>query len=448
MSVRVTIACALVLAALAWTRPASAYAWMIRHGYSGCTTCHADPSGGELLTKYGRVQGDLVLRMRYGKDAVSAQASDAGEGETESFDSFDDFDDDLGGEGEAKRPDDARQEAPAESADAGGESGMLWGLIDLPDALLLGGSYRHLSVYQDGDFDTFPMQLDLYGQLGFGSLRVGGSIGVAKVPVGSPHARAAQITTNQGDELNAISRTHWIGFDFGARRELTLRAGRINLPFGMRIPEHVMWVREATRTDRESDQQHGVALSYNGTLFRGELMAIAGNYQINPDKYRERGYSAYVETWVTEPFATGVSSLLTRADEDVETLDAETTTRGAHGVFTRITVSQPIVVFVEMNALHRSRRELGYVGFLQIDYELVQGLHFGATGEVLDSGYRQIEDPSTGLDIERAPGAGEPRFGGWLTVDWFFLPQLEARVDAVFRQEAPPAFMGQLHLYL
>ena len=46
---------------------AHAYTWMIKHGYSGCAVCHADPSGGELLTEYGRVQSDLLLRMRYGK---------------------------------------------------------------------------------------------------------------------------------------------------------------------------------------------------------------------------------------------------------------------------------------------------------------------------------------------------------------------------------------------
>src|ERR671910_1173384 len=81
------------LAIVFWAEPAQAYTWMIRHGYAGCVTCHADPSGGELLTPYGRVQGDLVLRMRYGKDDVSAAASETSGG-GESFDSFDSFDSD------------------------------------------------------------------------------------------------------------------------------------------------------------------------------------------------------------------------------------------------------------------------------------------------------------------------------------------------------------------
>src|SRR5690606_27784727 len=133
---------------------------------------------------------------------------------------------------------------------------------------------------------------------------------------GSPHARAAQVTHGQGDQYNLLSRTHWLGFDLGANDEYLLRLGRMNLPFGVRIPEHTMWAREATRTDRESDQQHGIALAYTGDTFRMEAMGIAGNFQINPDKYRERGYSLYFEYFPTPYVALGASSMLTFAQED------------------------------------------------------------------------------------------------------------------------------------
>ena len=85
--------CAALIAVALFAPPAQAYTWMIRHGYGGCVTCHADASGGELLTPYGRVQSDLILRMRYGKDNVSAAASGEGGGaKFDSFDSFDSFD--------------------------------------------------------------------------------------------------------------------------------------------------------------------------------------------------------------------------------------------------------------------------------------------------------------------------------------------------------------------
>src|SRR5205807_1331922 len=57
--------------AVAWVlfsvREAHAYGFMIRHDYGGCIQCHADPSGGGLLTTYGRMQSETLLRTRYGK---------------------------------------------------------------------------------------------------------------------------------------------------------------------------------------------------------------------------------------------------------------------------------------------------------------------------------------------------------------------------------------------
>jgi hypothetical protein len=270
-------------------------------------------------------------------------------------------------------------------------------------------------------------------------VRAEASIGASRVDVGSPHARAAQVTTGQGHDLNLISRTHWVGVDF-AGAKYTLRAGRINLPFGLRIPEHTMWVREATQTDRESDQDHGVALAYNGDFMRAEIMAIAGNYQVNPDEYRERGGSMYVEGLLTDEFALGVSALATSAKFDRVTLDQENTVRQAYGVFARTALVEQAVVLFETDVLLRSRRESGYVGFLQADLEFIQGLHFMLTGEALDNGAVDGE--------ERTDGFGKPRFGGWISLDWFFLPHMEARVDAIIRQDDPFTLLSQLHVFL
>src|SRR5690606_21493049 len=217
----------LLLAGVFWTDSAHAYAWMIRHDYTACGSCHADPSGGELLTDYGRATSDLVLRTQYGSKKTEEASGKEGEG----------FE--------------------------GPKTGLFWGAIDLPDALLLSGAYRNLYLIRPKEEKKFTfvpvMQADLYGQLKLGPMRFGGSLGIAKVPVGSPHARAAQVTGNDEGGLNLISRSHYVGVDLGSK--VVLRAGRLNLPFGVRIPEHTMWVREATRTDRESDQQHGLAFS-------------------------------------------------------------------------------------------------------------------------------------------------------------------------------------------
>ncbi len=62
------------LFALFVSKPAAAYPWMIKHGYSNCSTCHADPSGGELLTVYGRVMSDAFLSMQWKSEESAARA--------------------------------------------------------------------------------------------------------------------------------------------------------------------------------------------------------------------------------------------------------------------------------------------------------------------------------------------------------------------------------------
>src|SRR5262249_33540934 len=61
-------ASAVLLGLGAWgAAPAArAYPWMIKHDYAACAVCHADPSGGGLLTAYGRAQSELLVRMPYG----------------------------------------------------------------------------------------------------------------------------------------------------------------------------------------------------------------------------------------------------------------------------------------------------------------------------------------------------------------------------------------------
>jgi hypothetical protein len=385
------------LFAFALSSHASAYAWMIRHEYSSCATCHADPSGGELLTLYGRVTSDAALRTQYGS----------------------------GGEQSDK-------------------SGLFWGLVDLPKQLLLSGSYRSLSVTRPSESDAFKfvpvMMGDIYGQLTLGPVLMGGSVGIAKVREGSLHARPAQVTTNGDDQVNMISRTHYVGLQLND--SMWLRAGRLNLPFGVRIPEHTMWVREATRSDRESDQQHSVAFAYVGERVRLEAQAILGNYQIGPDQFRERGYSAFIEGIGDGNIAAGVSSKVTFAKEDRLTGEKDSL-RQAHGLMMRWAPARQFVLMAEADALFRTSANAGYVGFVQGDYEPLQGLHFILTGEVLDEGAAITTPPQV-----VSPGVGQPKLGMWGSIDWFFWTQLELRVDAVVRQNDPFTILSQFHLYL
>jgi hypothetical protein len=384
MSVRAAIAIAL---ALVWlpVRPARAYAWMIRNGYTGCATCHVDPSGAGVLTPYGRAQGDILLQSHFGTAGAEAAPS----------------------------------------------SNFLWNALRLPDWLLGGGGVRvaELATKVGGDATTTDfilMQADIAAAVSTGGFRATASIGGV-----TSNGSAAAVAGN------VVAREYWVGYSFQEDAWL-VRAGRIQVPFGIRFIEHNMYVRQATRTDINDTQQHGVAIAYSGERFRGELMGIAGNFQVSPDAHRERGYSGYVEFAAAKELAIGISSLVTHAADDLSLRVPNT--RQAHGAFVRYAPWRPLVLLAEADFIAQSPTGLpsrrGLVTVNQADVEPWQGLHLMLTGETYD------------------PGASRVSYGGWLSAVWFFGPHLDIRADLirssdVFGNQRTPvlAYMGQLHAY-
>jgi hypothetical protein len=385
---------AVAMAVLLLPRSAAAYPWMIRHGYTQCATCHADPSGGGLLVPYGRAQGEILLRMRYGS-SVEREPSRAAE--------------------------------------------PMFGVLPLPSALLVGGSVRSLHLRRfpaqgASSARTILMQADLLGQIELGRLRASASMGYI-------HEGALPASITRGAEDRLVSRVHWAGADLGREREWLVRAGRMNLPFGLRSIEHVSFVRAETRTDINAAQQHGASIAYHRGPWRGELMAVLGNFQIAQDRFRSRGYAGFLELAPSRVAAVGVSSLALHTDLDPQLLTPSW--RQAHGVFARYSPERAVVLGAEIDALHTSqptpgRTAFGSVGQVTVDFEPVQGLHLAETLEVL---LRDFD--------ERAS------IGLWSTAWWFFLPHADVRLDFVSQRFATPAgstpvtsLLAQLHFYL
>src|SRR5512146_2976009 len=237
---------------------------MIRHEYTGCAQCHVDPSGSGPLTQYGRAMGEVILRTQYGARPVD------------------------------------------EPPDPGNTGKFLWGAVPLPDWLDLGGSFRWMSLSQKvGDTKlenrVIFMQSDLSATIAAGRWLASGSIGY------DPQGGLLAALT-RGSTKNVVSREHWVGYRLDENSTWLVRAGRMNLPFGVRDVLHTLHVRSATRTDVNDAQTHGIAVSYSGERYRAELMGIVGNLQTRPDAYRERGYSGYFEWNPTTSAGLGVSS--------------------------------------------------------------------------------------------------------------------------------------------
>ncbi|MEN9581588.1 MAG: hypothetical protein RJA70_4597, partial [Pseudomonadota bacterium] len=358
----VALAC-IMLGLWLWPSRADAYAWMLKHGRTKCASCHTDPSGGETLTHMGRVASQRLL------SGTQSPYSDRAK--------------------------------------------FLFGL-DEPDALNLGGSLRVLSLYSAATDEApskvraFPMQADVYATAQVARLRAGLSLGYAQVRPASPHVRATQVTSN-ADGGNLISRWHWLGYELSDT--LLLRGGRMNLPFGVRVPEHTLWTRDHTKTDRESDQEHGLALASWSGSWRYEFMFILGNFQVSPDRFRRRGYSVYLEHLVTPEFAVGLSSLVTQSEADRYSGAAERTLRQAHGATLRYGINPELACLGEFNALKTSRRAYGFAGFAMCDYEPWAGKHLQLTIEASDEG--RLQGTQSGV------GNGDLGLGTWASLVWF-----------------------------
>jgi hypothetical protein len=377
---------------------ARAYPWMIRHDYTACAQCHVDPSGGGPLTAYGRAMGEVLLRTQYGEHATD------------------------------------------ESAEPGAGAKFLWGALPLPEWLDLGGTWRIMSMTTRlGDApltnQIIYMQQDLNASINAGHWVASGSIGYE--PKGGVYA---SITT--GTEENIVSRYHWFGYRFDEEGTMLLRAGRMNLPFGIRDVLHTLTIRTATRTNIDDEQQDGVAFSYSGKNLRAEIMGILGNFQIRPDDYRERGYTGYLEWAPATSIAAGLSSRIAHVSLDPTSLTPMF--RHAHGLFARwASPWKPLVLLSEIDYILDSPkdqpRSAGTQAMLQADIEPWQGIHYQLLGEAGDFG-------------PRGYGAS---YSGWISFDWFFFSHMDIRVDGVFQSIAGPGLrqsaqtlLAQYHLYL
>ncbi len=392
------------LLASLFSAPAWAFPWMVKHGYGSCAVCHVDPSGSGQLTQYGRAQADVIVKWR-------------------------------------TQPRKEDEEVPR-------SANFLW-FLELPELVNLSGNFRYASMIRPGATPFVPllMATDLYATLNLGPIVAHVTTGIGTYSTrailqSGPAAIAPVCDPSQGGGCSVqwLAREFWLGAKL-ADEAVMIRVGRMNIPFGLRNNEHIAYVRSLTRTDINVQQQVGASVAYNSESVRGEVMGILGNYQIGPDLYRERGYSAFAEYALSHNAYLGLSSLITHAGADLQT--QAPTVRHAHGFFARIAPTEKLALLAEADFLAwQSPQVLDRIGFaalLQADLDLMQGLHVMATAEAGHTGSGE-------------PG---PSVGGWLSGAWYFLPHMELRIDNIFRRRSSPGtssfeytLLVQLHFFL
>jgi len=145
---------------------------------------------------------------------------------------------------------------------------------------------------------------------------------------GMPVAQAApSVQTPHPRFVIRLWRVGYASCAAGHVRQQTAHLPRLSVPFGILIvpsvtkavQEHTSFVRAATRTDINEDQQDVLALAIAQESWRAEAMVIIGNYSLRPNAFRERELAGFVEATLSPHFTLGASALATRADAAFDT---------------------------------------------------------------------------------------------------------------------------------
>ena len=216
------------------------------------------------------------------------------------------------------------------------------------------------------------MQADLDGQWSLDRIHVNSSIGY--VPEGDLPA-----ALTHSPDHNVISRVHWIGVDLDSDQQWMLRAGRINLPFGIRSVEHTLWVRVDTRTDTDATQEDGVALAFNGSRWRARYSGSTGT---SFSRRRPTANVAMPPTSSMRPLQTLRLAWIASSRTPTAMSSYKPSSRQAHGVFLRWAPARPVVLSTEWALTVSSQpptvaagatQIIGTAGMLSADVEPVQG---------------------------------------------------------------------------
>ncbi len=170
-------------------RVAFAFPELVRHNYVNCTACHVSPTGGGVLTQYGRELSNEVLST-WGKE---------------------------------------------------GEGRFFWDVAKMPLWLEMGGDVRTLNLKQEtitgSHSRMFLMQADLEAAISFKGLSVVGTAGILDSSV-YPNDRF-------------ISRRHYAVYHLND--ELSLRIGRFMQAYGIQVADHAIFTKQGLGWDQGTE---------------------------------------------------------------------------------------------------------------------------------------------------------------------------------------------------
>jgi hypothetical protein len=232
------------IALLAWTRSAQAYPqWQFSSETTRCDQCHFAPAGGGLVNSFGR---------------------------------------DAAGE---------------ELSTFGGDGALLHGRAQPPPWLSVGADLRGAFASEDvNDLNgtsnaVFPMQADAQARVAYGPLSLYGVLGFR----GQVRSDGSLVPTQNYQPITAsqlISREHYVMLRASALGAY-LRAGRFFAPFGLRMAEHILYVRRDLGFGT-MEESYNLSSGYVAEAWELHVTAFAPDFARQMGS-REGGLTAYFE---------------------------------------------------------------------------------------------------------------------------------------------------------
>lgn len=358
-------------AALLVSAKAGAYPDYIGKGYTNCVTCHYSPSGGGFVNSYGGAVQQALFPDVQPSPSISK----------------------------------VREKASVTGYDDEGAPALQLGLgVD--------------SRFMLATYGFFPMLLEVGGVAAYGRLLAYGS-------VGPRHPEAS------GVGYQVLSREHWLQFRF--TDTLSVRGGRMVVPFGLRIPDHTAYTRTPMGFGFYG-QTYGGEVDYVGELLVVQAAGFGGDFTEQTAALRERGAAGSVTVNVASRAAIGASGLYGNSD---------VVDRVAAALFARVRLIGASYLLAEVDGQHRTspdetgRRSLAT--FARLGFWLLESLDM-----FLEHGWRSEESGLAGTS-----NLTQSRYIAGAS--WWVLPWVELAPQAQLQTfpAASTQFAGflQLHIY-
>ena len=365
-------------------------------GTARCAQCHFSPSGGGLLTSWGRDESGDTISM------------------------------------------------------FGGSGAFLHGATKLPEWLALGADLRLAGLVNDpGGRESketafFPMQFDLYGRANFGDVSLNvtlGDRGVVRPDDGTVTGRFKDFP----DRI--VSREHYLMWRPSASGPY-VRLGKFQTPYGIRFVEHIFWVRRYTGFNLY-EEPYSLSGGYFAEDWEAHVSAFTPPPDSSPNLIKavgqpESGVAAFAEKRFFDALAVGLQARVGIASEEA---------RYQGGIEAKYWLEPAKLLFLgEADLIHQ---QLKAASASQDQFVSILGASaFPTKGLMLSAYYERFQEDLSVKGTGRNALDGEINFFPYAHFEVVLIGRYQPKTDSLttggmtLGETAASLGMLQLHYYL